>query len=60
MTILKDRLQDIYNQLSSLLLQLSNMGVNNLQSLPSQINKISVGDTKLLQRLKRTLQEVTA
>ena len=59
MIILKDKLQDIYNRLSSLLSELETMGVNNFYDLPDQINKISAGENKLSQQVDGTIQEIT-
>lgn len=56
MIILRNRLQDIYNSLSSLL---SQMNVNGISALPEQISKAYLGENKIPQFMNGTLQEVT-
>jgi hypothetical protein len=57
--MIKNQINDIYNQLLSLLSRLKYICVKNLSSLPDQINKIVIGEDKMAVVVARTIQEVT-
>ena len=57
--ILKNKLQNIYNQLFSLLTLLKIINIKNLSFLPNQINKIIIGENKIFLYLNKTIKKVT-
>lgn len=47
MTVLENKLQNIYNKLSTLILQLKKICVNKINNIPTQIERIVIGQDKL-------------
>ena len=57
--IIKDKLHIIYSQLDSLLSQFKSICVKHFSLLPSQIDKIIIGENKISMFFTKTFQEVT-
>ena len=59
MVVIEDKLRNIYNQLLTLLPQFEHICVTRLNSLPSRINKMVVGENKVSDFVDKSIQEVT-
>lgn len=56
---IKDKMQNICNQLSVLLPQFNIINVRNFNSLSKQIEEMAIGENKMSQCVARNIQEVT-